>query len=346
MNILYNNSKCTAFIIFLFAIANCLAQSKPERILLATSKTDHTLSLVDASTLKIIKKLPVGPNPHEVVVSADGTTAYVSNPGNSDLHEINVIDVQNQKTLPNIDTAPFLGPHGMVLQNNKLWFTAQGSKSVARYDTQTHKFDLAIGTGQDVTHLLHVTPNGKKFYTTNVESGTVSIFENMLVEPTIPPTGVLPPTAKPHLDWTHTLITAGQGVEGFDVLPNEKELWAVDPKGNIYIIDTEAKQITLTIKTGILGLHRIAFTPDGKTAATVSVRTGDLLFFDVKSRKEIKRIQTGQGAAMLMDAVDNRLFISCSPNDYIAIIDLKSMEVSGKLEVGGRPDGLEFAVTE
>lgn len=334
----------TIIISFFSGNQNSIAQAK--RTLLATSKTNHTLSIIDPSTLNVITTVPTGPNPHEVVVSPDGKTAYVSNPGNSDLHEINVIDLQQQKVLPSIDTAPFLGPHGMVWLNNKLWFTAQGSKAVARYDIETAKFDFAVGTGQEVTHLLYVTPDGKRFYTTNVDSGTVSIFENMLVQPTIPPTGVLPPTAKPHMDWVQTLIPVGKGAEGFDVSPDGKELWTATPEGIISIIDLEAKKVSATINTGVLGLHRLKFTPDGSRVAIVSVRTGDLLFYNTKSRKETKRIKTGQGAAMLMDAIGNRLFISCSPNDYIAIIDLKTMEVSGKLEVGGRPDGLEFAIVK
>lgn len=320
------------------------AQNTSKRVLLATSKTDHTLSIIDPATLKIIAKVPTGPNPHEVVVTPDGKTAYVSNPGNSDLHEINVIDIQHQKALPNIDTAPFLGPHGMAYLDGKLWFTAQGSKAVARYDTQTATFDLALGTGQDFTHLIHVTADGKKFYTTNVDSGTVSIFENMLVQPTVPPTGVLPPTAKPHMDWVQTLIPVSKGAEGFDVSPNGKELWTATPAGILYIIDLDNKKVAATIDTKVKGLHRLKFTPDGKYVAIVSVKTGDLLFYDTKTRKEIKRIKTGQGAGLLMDPIANRLFIACSPNDYISIIDLKTLEVSGKLEVGGRPDGMEWSV--
>lgn len=332
--------------ITLLAISFGFAQSHPKRTLLSVSKTEHTLSVVDPTDLHIIAKVLVGPNPHEIVVSPDGKRAYVSNPGNSDLHEINVIDLEHFKALPNINTAPFLGPHGMVYLNDKIWFTAQGSKSVARYDVTTSKMDFAMGTGQDVTHLLYVTPNGRKFYTTNVESGTVSIFENMLLQPTVPPTGVLPPTAKPHMDWVQTIIPAGKGCEGFDVSPNGNELWTATPEGIISIIDTGSKKISKTINTGVPGLHRLKFTPDGSRVAIVSVRTGDLLFYDTKTYTEIKRTKTGQGAGLLMDANANRLFVSCTPNDYIAIIDLKTMEVTGKLETGGRPDGTEWAVVK
>jgi DNA-binding beta-propeller fold protein YncE len=54
------------------------AQSTPKWSLLALSKRDHTLAIVDPATLKIIARLPVGPDPHEVIASSDGTKAYVS----------------------------------------------------------------------------------------------------------------------------------------------------------------------------------------------------------------------------------------------------------------------------
>jgi hypothetical protein len=47
--------------------------------------------------------------------------------------------------------------------------------------------------------------------------------------------------------------------------------------------------------------------------------------------------------AILMDVADNRLFISCTSDNHVSIIDLGSLEVSGRLEIGGRPDGLAFA---
>jgi YVTN family beta-propeller protein len=45
-----------------------------------------------------------------------------------------------------------------------------------------------------------------------------------------------------------------------------------------------------------------------------------------------------------MDPVGDRAFVACSPNNYIAIVDLKTLEVTGHLDVGGEPDGLAWAV--
>ena len=54
------------------------AQATPHRALLALSKHEHTLAIVDPETLKVIARAPVGPDPHEVIASSDGRTAYVS----------------------------------------------------------------------------------------------------------------------------------------------------------------------------------------------------------------------------------------------------------------------------
>src|ERR1700676_2517351 len=77
-------------ITFVLFTAECAAQSTPTRSLLALSKTDHILAIIDPVTLKVIARVPVGPDPHEVIASADGRTAYVSNAYSSPFNEIDV----------------------------------------------------------------------------------------------------------------------------------------------------------------------------------------------------------------------------------------------------------------
>ena len=159
-----------------YAFSRCEAQSTPQHALLALSKADHTLAIVDPTTLKVIVRLPVGQDPHEVVASSDGKTAYVSIYGGGRFHELSVIDLVAQKALPSIDTRPLIGPHGLMFVVGKVWFTAEGSKAVGSYDPATAKLDWSMGTGQNRTHMLYVTQDAKKIYTTNVDAGSVSFF--------------------------------------------------------------------------------------------------------------------------------------------------------------------------
>ena len=318
---------------------HCNAQSTPKRTLLAISKTNHTMAVIDPSSLNILSHIPVGEDPHEVCASTDGLTAYVCIYGGGSLHEINIIDLAAQKPLSNFDTRPLYGPHDITFVNGKVWFTAEGSKAIGRYDPTTGKSDWSMGTGQDRTHMIYVSPDTKKVYTTNVSSGTVSILSDTLVTPPFP-------GAKPHEEWFQTVIPTARGSEGFDVSPDGRELWtASSDDGTITVIDLEAKKQSAKIDAKVTGANRVKFTPSGNQVFISSLRTGELTIYDAITRKEVKRIKLGKGAAgILMDPVGLRAFVACSADNNIAIVDLKTWEVTGHLDVGGNPDGLAWAI--
>jgi YVTN family beta-propeller protein len=350
--------------IILSSAMSCAAQTGQ---LLALSKSDHTLSIVDPATLKVVAKMPVGTDPHEVIASADGKIAYVSIYGGGSLHEIDVLDLVNHKALTPIDSKPFFGPHGLAFAGDKLYFTAEGSKAVGRYDPATKSFDWAMGTGQNRTHMVYVTPDLKHVYTTNVSSGTVSILTDTLMQfgppPGPPPGGAQPggnqppggavrpggnppPGFKPQPrhDWVQTLVQVSTGSEGFDVTPDGKQLWtAAADDGTIAVIDLASKKVTDKIDAKAFGANRLQFTLDGKLALISSLRDGNVVVYDVATHKEVKKINVGHGAAgILMQPDGSRAYIGCTPDNYVAVIDLKTMTVVGHIDVGGGPDGLAW----
>ncbi|MGA9958545.1 MAG: YncE family protein [Acidobacteriaceae bacterium] len=325
-----------------FAAHRSWGQVAEHPVLLALSKTDHTLSIVDPVTLKVIAKMPVGPDPHEVIASADGTRAWVSNMLNSQGHEMDVLDLVNHKALPSIDTAPMIGLHGLDFQGGKVWFTAQGAKSIGRLDPKTGKTDWIMGTGQDFTHLIRVMPDGQTIFVSNAHSASVSIIENREVPPD--PTHPAPPgTAR--RDWYVTTIPTSLGTEGFDVSPDWKELWtAAASDGKLWIIDTTQQKVAASIDAKLNGANRLKFTPDGKLVLISILSTGDLFVYDVASRKEVRRMSLGKGCAgILVDPDGSRAFVGCTAANYVAVVDLKTLKVTSHLDVGGGPDGLAWA---
>lgn len=342
---------------------SCNAQSA-HALLLALSKHNHTLAIVDAATLKVVATVPVGEEPHEVIASSDGKTAYVSIYGGGSLHTINVIDIAAQKRLDDIDTRPLFGPHGLTFVNNKLWFTVEGSKAIGCYNPATNKIEWAMGTGQDRTHMIYVTNNAKKIYTTNVASGTVSVLQDTLMPrgnfappknahdgnmPPPPRQGNMPsPNMQPHENWEQTIITVGKGSEGFDVSPDSAELWTASAEdGKIYIINTAAKKLSATIDAKVNGANRLKFTPDGKLILISSLGSGNITVYDAKTRRQVKQINIGNGAAgIIMQPDGTHAYVACTPDNYVAVIDLKTLEVINKIDVGGEPDGIAWTVQQ
>src|SRR3954451_4572898 len=214
------------------------AQSGPQQSLLALSKKDQTLAIVDPASLKVLARIPVGNDPHEVIASSDGKTAYVSNYGFGAYNTIAVIDLVEKNALPSIDLGPLRGPHGLAFVGGKTWFTAEAAKAIGRYDPAQKKVDWILGTGQNRTHMIFVSEDLKRIFTTNVSSGTVSMIEKSTR--TGPPPGATPrgmpgglagrhgPMGAPGGDWDETVVPVGRGSEGFDVSPDGKEIWVAN----------------------------------------------------------------------------------------------------------------------
>ena len=339
------------------------AQTAPKTALLALSKQDHTLAIVDPADLRVVARIPVGDDPHEVIASADGKTAYVSNYGFGAFHTLAAIDLVGQTRLASIDLGALRGPHGLDFKLGKVWFTAEAAKAIGSYDPALGAIDWVMGTGQDRTHMLYVFADGKRIVTTNVSSATVTILEKTEGRaggppPGMPPLGMGPgggpgaggpppgpmPTA-PGGDWKLTVIPVGRGAEGFDVSPDGKEAWVANAQdGTISVIDLAAKKVTATLEANVRGANRLKFTPDGKLALVTAGAA--LVVLDTATHAEVRRLANVHGSGGIQMQPDGaRAYVACGRDGYVAAIDLKTLEVVGKVDVAG-PDGLAWAARE
>jgi YVTN family beta-propeller protein len=340
--------------IALLALAGtALAQSRgtPSPALLVLSKRDHTLSIVDPATMQVVARMPSGPDPHEVAASTDGKLAYISNYGGGTYNTITVADLVAQKTLRAIDLGALHGPHGLDYVSGKLYFTAEANKVFGRYDPVTDKVDWIMGTGQDRTHMVAVWKDLSRVVTTNVSSASLSIFGMSTggPRPGGPPPAGQPPGGPPPVrtpQWTQTVVAVGRGSEGFDVAPDGREIWVANAQdGTVSVVDVAAKKVVATLAANVRGANRLKFTPDGKLVLISSLGGADLAVLDAASRHEVRRVKLGRGAAGIqMDPDGSRAFVACSPDDYVAVIDLKTLTVTGRIDAGKEPDGLAWAV--
>ena len=327
--------------------------------LLVLSKQDHTVAIVDPATLKVLGKAPVGDDPHEIVASDDGRTAYVSNYGGGRFHTITVINLGNRKEEKTIDLTPLRGPHGLEFVDGKVWFTAEVNKCIGSYDPKSGKVDWILGTGQNRTHMLHVFPGAKRIVTTNVNAGTVSILDFEEAQGGMPspggpggsPGGPPPPgypqgaILPPGGDWNPTVIEVGTRDEGFDVSPDGKQAWIANAgDGTVSVIDLDTKKVTATLDVNVKSANRLKFTPDGKRVFVSMLGNGDLVVIDAASHQVEKRVPIGKGAAGIQMQPDGtRAYIACTPDHYVAVVDLKTLQVVGHIEAGGNPDGMAWA---
>lgn len=318
----------------LFFSAYSVTAQTPSPALLVLEKNDKSLAIVDPATLKVVGRVPAGQDPHEIVASEDGRYAYISNYGafQNPQHTISIADLSSQKALPAVDVGALRAPHGLEFVNGKVYFTAEGSKVIGRYDPSTHQVDWTLGIGQNRTHMLTVSRDESKIFTANVNSDTISILDR---DKNGDVSG-----------WIETPISVGKGPEGFDVSPDGKELWAANSHdGTLSIIDVASKKVVQTLDLHTKFANRVKFSPDGKLVLISDLGAGDLVVLDAGVRKEIKRLNLGHGVAGILIVPDgSRAYVAVSPDSQVAVVDLKTLSVTGRIATGKGPDGMAWAV--
>jgi YVTN family beta-propeller protein len=353
---------CRAGVLALVMLAGNLASAQtPSPSLLVLEKADHTLAIVDPANLQVVARVPAGPDPHEIVASADGKLAYISNYGgsDSDLNTITVVDLAARKQLPVINLGALHSAHGLDFVGGKLYFTVETNKAIGRYDPATQTIDWVLGTGQDRTHMVTVSGSLDRIFTSNVSSGTISIIEQIPAPMPGPPPGAPvgaapqggPPPGPPRKTWRVTNVPSGHGSEGFDVTPDGKQIWSANAQdGTVTIIDVAAKKAVQTFPIPVKGANRLKFTPNGKRVLISGLGGGpnaagpNVVVFDAASGKELKELNLGGGSAGILMVPDgSRAYVAVSAKDKVAVVNLQTLEVTGEIPTGKGPDGLAWA---
>jgi DNA-binding beta-propeller fold protein YncE len=189
--------------------------------------------------------------------------------------------------------------------------------------------DWVLGTGQNITHMVRLSPDLNQLFTSNIGSDNLSIFTR---------TGTS--------EWNQTAVPVGKGPEGFDLTPDGRELWAANSgDGSVSIINLAQKRVVRTFRAQTQRSNRLKFTPDGKLVLISDLGAGNLVIYDRATLRELKRMPLGREPAGILVSPDSaRAYVSVTGDNFVAIIDLKTLELAGRIAPGNGPDGLAWAV--
>ncbi len=297
-------------------------------LLLVCNKHEDSMSFVDPVSLRPVATIPAGPNPHEIVLSADRRFAFLSNyapPGNT----ISVIDLVQRKHIRQISTGEYGRIHGAAIapDGKNAYFTAGQSGCVVETDTATQSFTRTIPTHGKISHMVLVSPDGRLLYTANIETQNVSVLERTSGE-------------------LVTQIPCGKGAEGMCFTPDGKTLWVGNQEaGSITTIDVASNTAIETFPCPGMPV-RIRFTLDGKTALVSSwTDPGELVVLDTVTHREIKRLGVGgQAIGLELSPDGKRAFVGCEHRDGVHVIDLEHLSVKGKVITGDGSDAMAWWV--
>ena len=295
------------------------AQTSSSGRLLVLLRNASALAIVDPGSGKVLGRVPTVKDPHEV--TTDGTLAFVG----SQIEGIAVIDIAAQKELRRISPGPGSSTHDVLYANGKVYFTAEGYKSIGRYDPVANTIDWMLGIGQNGPHMLVLSRDMNTLYMPNPASNSVSFAEGILAGPP---------------KWQVTSVPVpGPGPEGIALSPDGRELWAASRgDGSVSIIDVASKKVTETLKLGMKDGNRLRITPDGRQVLILDGGTGSLVVVDAASRKETNRITlapgpTGAGGFMI-SRDGSRAYLGLRDAHLVAVLDMKTLTVISEYPMG------------
>ena len=310
-------------------------EAKAQALLLVANKADHTVSLVDPDAGRELAAVPVGGvTVHEVAASPDGWFAWAPIYGNSgvgrpgtDGQTLSVIDLKTRKIVDTIDFHKPTRPHCAVFgpKDGKLYVTAELTKSIDVIDPDSRKIIASIPTGERESHMLAISSDGTRGYTSNVGAGSVSAIDlvNKKVLAIIPVSGIAQRIAISPDD--HWVFTADQ------------------TKPQLAVIDTQTNKVARWVP-----LPDLAFgtrpTRDGDRLLITQPASGKVAVLNLHTMKVEHQIDVPPAPQEILLRPDGKVaYVSCDRSKQVAEIDLASWKVNRLIDVGAGADGLAWA---
>lgn len=201
------------------------------RIIFVTNFDESSMSVIDATTWKLIKTIQVPQKPHGIVLSPDGRFVYASCYG---AHAIAVIDVASQTLVDTIQVPAASQPYGIGISSDGHFVYASDTLTgrLMVVNTVTRKY---VGSVQIGSHpaLIVRSPDGKLLYVANGGSRSVSVLD-IATDPGSPKVvATVPVVGYPH---------------GLAVTPDGRYVVVANTLGDsLSVIDAGTNQVVATI---------------------------------------------------------------------------------------------------
>ena len=307
--------------------------------LIVVNKLAGMVQFFDARSLAKLAEIEMAKFPHEVVLSADRNTAYVSIYGqgvfskNSEApgREVAIIDLESRSQIGAIDVSPYRAPHGMAFDaDGVLWVSCDVSGVIAALDVKERKLIDAVTTGSFGTHWLAVLHSRNKLYATNKHYDFVAVID----------TAARKLLAK---------IPFPQGSEGLALSPDGSRLFVMAQRPQqFHVIDTATDRVIDIVPLKVFaatpdGLNpqkRVQVSPDGSDLLITSFGTGEIAIAPLADLRSQTKLAVEKGPMGITFAADGMAYVMNHDQGTISIVDVPGRRVLQSFATARGPETL------
>ncbi len=307
-----------------FAQTSAASDSKAEpKLAIVLNSGEASVSLIDMPSRKVIKTVPVGKEPHHLMMTPDQKTLLIANAAGNDVALMNPVSGELTGKIPDI-----IDPYQIGYSPNHKWFIANGNRldRVDVYHAQGADLKLAksIKLGKTPSHVAF-TADSKTAFITLQDSNELAAID---------------------LD-TQTVIwkiPTGKVPAGVWMTPGDQYLLiGITGEDNVQVIDWKNRKEVKRIFTG-KGAHNFRPLGDKKHVFLSNRIASTISLINMQTLEKVGDI-TGLPAGpddMEITPDGKTLWVTFRFSKKVGVIDIPTMKLVTVIPVGKSPHGVFF----
>ena len=290
--------------------------------ILVLNSLDASISVIDPTTWKEVKRIPTGKEPHHLYLTPDSKSVIVANATGDSLTFVDPKTAEVQRVIQGISD-----PYHLRFSPDMKWFVTAANRlnhiDIYRWDRQEPKLVKRIATGKTPSHLW-------------IDSKSTTIYSTMQDSDELVAIDIATQTLK----WR---IKTGQMPADLYGSPDDKLVFvALTGSDGVQVFDVSAAapQLVNTIKTD-KGAHAFRATGDGRHLFVSNRVANSISKLDMVSQTVVDRYPGPSGPDCMDVSPDGRyIYLSSRWAGKMSVIDTRERKVVNQVKVGKSPHGI------
>ena len=286
---------------------------------LVLNSEEASYSILSRSTRTEVARLPVGREPHHLILSPDGKEVLIGSTATNELLSLDIKTGERKRVVKGI-----LDPYHLGFSPDGKWFVTAAYRldHVDIYHADGFRLAGRIFIDGLPSHIAFDTESNTAFVTLQ-QSGRLAAFD----------------LATQTLKWN---VPVGNAPAGVVMLPDDKRmLVALTGEDRIVTVDPKDGSVKGSLQTG-KGAHNFFPKGDGRHYFLSNRIEGVVSLIDTKDEPKVVGTVRIPGGPDCMDITpDGReLWVTQRFLRRVAIVDIDTMKVVGNVPVGKSPHGV------
>ena len=293
------------------------------KLAIVLNSAEASVSLIDMPTRKVIKTVPVGKEPHHLMLTPDQKTLLIANAAGNDVQLMNPVNGELTGKIPEI-----IDPYQIGYSPNHKWFIANGNRldrvDIYAADGANLKLAKTIKLAKTPSHIAY-TSDSKIAFITLQDSSELAAID----------------LATQTLLWK---MPTGNTPAGLWMTPGDQYLLVgITGEDNVQVIDWKNRKEIKRILTG-KGAHNFRPLGDKKQVFVSNRIASTISLINMQTLEKVGDI-TGLPSGpddMEITPDGKTMWVTFRFAKKVGVIDIPSMKLIATIPVGKSPHGVFF----